>query len=65
MAVTIIDERPSPTVVKQTTCGNCGVTLEYTPNDVREDWRTDYTGGKDCYRIVDCPKCQNSITVGI
>ena len=65
MAVTIIDEKPSPKVTKQTTCGKCGVTLEYTPNDVREDWRTDYTGGKDCYRIVDCPKCQNSITVGI
>lgn len=65
MAVTIIDERPSPKVAKQTTCGNCGVTLEYTPNDVRKDWRTDYTGCKDCYRVVNCPKCRSAITVGI
>jgi len=65
MAITIVDEKPHRDVVKQVVCRNCGCTLEYTPNDVREDRETDYTGSVDIYKRIDCAKCHCPITIGI
>ena len=61
--IRIIDEVPSPEVVKRTVCRHCGVTIEYTPSDVEKDFSTDYTGGKDYYNFVRCPKCRSEIHV--
>ena len=57
MAIKIIDETPDPSVVKRIVCRNCGVKLEYTPNDVKTRNGTDYTGGADGDNYIDCPKC--------
>ncbi|GEM_PF-2423949 len=35
MAVRAIKVEPDPSVVKRIVCPNCGVTLEYRPNDVK------------------------------
>ena len=64
MAIKIIDEKPSPNVANEIICTNCGVKLEYVPADTREETRTDYTGGSDTYRVLDCPKCKKKLTVG-
>ena len=64
MTITIINATPAKEVVKQVVCRNCGVTLEYTPNDVKESRRTDYTGCVDVYKVIGCANCNASITVG-
>lgn len=61
MAVRIIEERPDPNVVKQVVCRNCGVKLEYLPIDVKEYSGTDYSGGPDGHRWIDCPKCSKKV----
>lgn len=63
MTVVIINETPDASVVKRTVCRNCGCTLEYVPNDIKEDSTTDYTGGKDIYYYIRCPKCRNEVHV--
>lgn len=63
MAIKIIDPNPSPQVVKQCICRNCGVTLEYTPADTRKQTIRDYGGGSDTYKFIDCPKCGEAINV--
>lgn len=63
MAVTIVDEKPDPTVVKQAVCRKCGVKLEYLPIDVKERSTRDYTGDSGGARWIDCPKCQNEVTL--
>lgn len=63
--IKVINDQPHPSVVKQCICNNCGAMLEYTPNDVRKDKRTDYTGCTDTYHLIDCPKCSKEITVGV
>lgn len=61
--VKIISDVPHASVIKQTICKNCGCTLEYTPNDIKERIETDYTGYKDTYCVIECPKCNNNIRV--
>jgi len=63
MTIKIINQEPSREVVKQIVCKNCGVTLEYTPNDIREEKRTDYTGDSDIYKLIDCANCNAVLTV--
>lgn len=63
MAIKIIDERPAKSVVKRRICKNCGVKLEYTPNDIKEYHGTDIGGGPDGRTWIDCPKCENEIVL--
>jgi len=63
MTIKIINDVPAASVVKRRICGNCGVTLEYTPNDVQKKTETDYTGCKDVYRFIPCPKCSDILYV--
>ncbi len=63
MVIKIINAEPAKEVVKQTICKNCGVTLEYTPNDVRKHRSTDYRGGVDIYKVIDCASCNHMIHV--
>jgi Zn ribbon nucleic-acid-binding protein len=61
--IRIIDETPHPTVVKQVVCRNCGCTLEYTPNDVKNYVHHDYGGGSDTVYHINCLKCNHQINV--
>jgi hypothetical protein len=63
MAIRIIDPNPHKSVVKEAICQNCGVTLEYTPSDVKEQVVTDYGGGSDMVKWIDCPKCGHDVRV--
>lgn len=57
--IKVINDTPHPSVVKQIVCRNCGVTLEYTPNDVMERIDRDYGGGSELFRYIPCPKCNH------
>ena len=59
--VRIIEETPDPSVVKRVICRNCGVTLEYVPNEVKEYNGTDYGGGPAGHHWIDCLKCQKPV----
>lgn len=61
--VTVVNRDPHMSVVKETICRNCGVTLQYVPNDVKEDYTSDYTGSKDYYNYIQCPNCNKHVTV--
>lgn len=63
MVVRIVEEKPDPSVVKKVICRNCGVTLEYVPNDVKSCHGTDYSGGPDGHEWVDCPKCNRKAII--
>jgi len=63
--IKVINDQPAAIVVKQCICKNCGVTLEYTPNDTEIEVRSDYTGDKDRYRMLVCPKCTNRFNVSM
>lgn len=64
MSVKIINEIPDPKIVKQKVCHNCGVTLEYVPNDVILLWSgIDYSGGSDGAKGFKCPKCKKDIII--
>jgi len=63
MAVRIIEEKPDPSVVKRKVCRNCGVTLEYVPADVKKRMVSDYSGGRDEHKWIDCPNCREEVTV--
>lgn len=62
--VKIVDKTPHRDVLKECICRNCGVTLEYTPADTTTYVRTDYGGGSDTYREMDCPNCCETIQLG-
>lgn len=64
MAVQIVDPTPDPSVVKYCTCRSCGVRLSYTKPDIKEDYTTDYLGGKDYYFYIVCPSCVDKVHVG-
>ena len=57
MAVRVIKTKPAKSVVKKVVCGECGATLEYTPNDVQEYHGKDYSGGPDGCTWDNCPHC--------
>lgn len=61
MAVKVIKVKPAKSVVKRVVCDNCGATLEYTPQDLKERHGTDYGGGPDGAEWVDCPNCQKPV----
>lgn len=63
MTVKIIDTQPHKSVVKETVCGNCGVTLQYVPNDVKKYVHHDYGGGSDMVYYIDCPACSKQVNV--
>lgn len=56
-SVVVISKTPDPSVVKCVICRNCGVKLQYVPNDVKRHDGKDYTGGADGRTWVDCPNC--------
>lgn len=58
MAVKVIKVKPDPKVAKRIACSNCGATLEYTPNDVKERNGRDYSGGPDGEEYINCPNCR-------
>jgi len=65
MTVVIVDEKPDYSVIKRVICNNCGIKLEYTPDDVTKESRMDYTGSSDTYSFINCPKCKKDITVSV
>lgn len=44
-------------------CRNCGAIISFLPADEEWVYRTDYTGDRDAYRCVRCPRCQSAIDV--
>lgn len=61
--IRIVNKEPHKDVLKEVVCSNCGVTLEYTPNDVRTEIRKDYTGCGETYKTIDCPNCSHQVNV--
>lgn len=61
--VKVVNEQPDLSVVKRVVCGSCGRKLEYVPNEVQEDYSTAYTGGKDFYKYISCPRCGHQVHV--
>lgn len=61
MTIEIIGEDPK--AVKETTCRNCASRLRYTHADTYTEIVSDYTGDRDTYRRLMCPKCNEKITV--
>ena len=52
-----------PSIVKRTSCKNCGAILEYTKNDVKERHGRDYSGGSDGKEWIDCPECSHEVVL--
>jgi hypothetical protein len=46
---------------KEVTCHSCKSVLEYVYYDTREVRHTDYGGGTDTYRGIDCPVCKSFV----
>lgn len=63
MTIKIINKKPHKSVIKQCVCKNCGVTLEYAPNDVKIKTYGDYGGGSDNYEEFNCPNCRKLIQI--
>lgn len=61
--VTVVSKVPHQSVIKQCICRNCGSTLEYVPRDVKTEMHCDYGGGRDEYKYIKCPECDNKIGV--
>lgn len=56
-----IHAEPGDKDYKRRKCPNCKVTVQYLPIDVQEYNGTDYSGGPDGQRWVDCPRCNKKI----
>lgn len=61
--VKVISTDPHKSVVKEVICKGCGATLQYTPVDVKRDYTTDYTGGREYYNHIDCPACGDKVHI--
>ena len=61
--VTVVSTQPHPSVVKEAVCRNCGSTLQYVPRDIKERTVSDYGGGREIVRYIDCPTCSDRVTV--
>lgn len=59
--VKIIGEDPE--VVKRATCHNCAARLEYTLSEVQEYRGTDYGGGPDGRKWINCPRCGREVVL--
>ena len=64
MTARVIDPTPQPEAVKEKTCMNCGVRLEYAEADVQRAPNRDYTGSEDPYHYVACPNCEAHVHTG-
>ena len=53
----------SQEVEKKIICENCGVELGYLPVDVTEEKHTDYGGGTDMVKSIQCANCYTKIIV--
>ena len=62
--VTVINKGPHQSVVKEAICRNCGSTLQYVPRDIKERVETDYGGDRDIVKYIECPECNDRVTVG-
>ncbi len=49
--------------VKQITCTNCAIILEYTPVDIKEYHGKDYSGGPDGKEWINCPRCCKEVII--
>jgi len=63
MSIKVVGDDTSK--MKRTTCLNCTAMLEYTMADTTIKVVTDYTGDKDTYRYLTCPRCNHTMTVSI
>lgn len=61
-SVTIVDNTPDPSVLKEVICKNCGVKLSYVPNDVTTKSYT-YMGELDSHSYIECPACEHKADV--
>jgi hypothetical protein len=61
--VRVVKTEPAPSVVKEVVCRNCGVTLEYVPNDVKSEIHRNYGGESYRYDYIQCPACANKVGV--
>jgi ribosomal protein S27E len=61
MAIEIVGKDTD--LAKKVTCSNCSAVLKYLPIDVRRDFTTDYTGGRDYFHSIQCPGCGKSMRV--
>ena len=43
---------------------DCGATIEYSIAECREEYRKDYDGSGDTYRVLRCPNCGKDIWMG-
>ena len=57
----VISAKPRKSAVKRVVCEHCGAKLEYVPNDVKEYHGTDYGGGPDGQKWVDCGNCGKKV----
>lgn len=48
---------------KEVTCYSCKSVLEYIYSDTREMRYTDYGGGSELCRGIDCPVCKSFVEV--
>lgn len=53
--VTVVGQNPAAKL--RCTCSNCGAILEYTKAEIKEHHGTDYGGGPDGMKWIDCPQC--------
>ena len=61
--VTVVKTEPHPSVVKETICRNCGVTLNYVPADAKVRTYKDYSGTSDTEKTIQCPACHHEVYV--
>jgi uncharacterized protein with PIN domain len=61
--VTVVSRTPHQSVVKETICKNCGSTLQYVPRDIKERTVSDYLGDRDIIKYIECPECNDHVTV--
>ncbi len=61
--VTVVKSEPHHSVIKEAICRNCGATLAYVPNDIKEEVHRDYGGGSEIYKHIMCPQCNHKVGV--
>lgn len=61
--VTVVSTQPHASVIREIICRNCGSTLQYVPKDIKERTVSDYTGDRDIVRYIECPECNDHVTV--
>lgn len=61
--VTVVNAQPHVSVIKEAICSNCGVTLQYTPAEVKSHIHYDYGGGSDMHYTIKCPNCNKKVYV--